>query len=156
MRNSTLILGPPGCGKTHRLMQIINEALSRGISPWEIGFLSFTRKAVHEARDRAAQQFGFQHKDMPYFKTLHALGFHLLGMKKDDVMGPADWKAFSQELGMDISGDDRKKDDITGAVTTGQGSGDAYLRLIQRAHMRCIPLEQELRESENYDVSWAA
>jgi len=154
MRSSTLILGPPGCGKTHSLMQIINEALSRGVSPWEIGFLSFTRKAVNEARDRAAAEFGLQPKDMPYFKTLHALGFHLLGMKKDDVMGPADWKAFSEELGMSITGDDRNKDDITGAMSTGQGSGDDYLRIIQRATMRCISLEQELRESGNYDINW--
>jgi len=155
MTNSTLILGPPGCGKTHTLMEIIRDAFSRGIAPYEIAFLSFTRKAVNEAASRAGAEFGLHPKDMPYFKTLHALGFKLLGLKKDDVMGPADWKAFSEELGMEISGDDRNKDDITGAMSMGQGSGDAYLRLIQRASMRCVPLEQELRESENYDVNWA-
>lgn len=154
MRNSTLILGPPGCGKTHRLMQIINEALSRGLSPWEIGFLSFTRKAVHEARDRAAQEFGFQHKDMPYFKTLHALGFHLLGLKKDDVMGPADWREFANELGMEIKGESTDLDELGGVVNTGAGDGDKYLRIIERAKMRQVSLEQEIRDGGHEDISF--
>ena len=154
MRNSTLILGPPGCGKTYRLMQVINEALSRGISPWEIGFLSFTRKAVHEARDRAAQEFGFQPKDMPYFKTLHALGFHLLGLKKDDVMGAADWKQFAAELGMEIKGESTDLDELGGIVNSGAGDGDKYLRIIERAKMRRVSLEQEVREAEHEDISF--
>lgn len=155
MKNSTLILGPPGCGKTHTLMGIVREALASGVSPWEIGFLSFTRKAVNEASERAAAEFGLHRKDMPYFKTLHALGFHLLGLSKDDVMGTADWKNFAGELGMEIAGDKPAQDGLSGAYTTGNGSGDMYLRMIQRATMRCVPLEQELRESENYDLNWA-
>jgi len=155
MRNSTLILGPPGCGKTYRLMQIINEALSRGISPWEIGFLSFTRKAVNEARDRAAQEFGFLPKDMPYFKTLHALGFHLLGLKKEDVMSAADWRAFADELGMEINGEKADLDDLSGLVNSAAGGGDKYLRIIERATMRMVSLEQEFRDADDYDLSFA-
>jgi len=154
MQNSTLILGPPGCGKTHTLMQIVNDALSRGIRPWEIGFLSFTRKAVNEAKDRAAREFGFEPKDMPYFKTLHALGFHLLGLNKDDVMGAGDWKNFAGELGVEIKGDNIHGPDAFSALGLGVGDGDAYLRVIQRAAMRQVPLEQELRETENYELSW--
>ena len=154
MQNSTLILGPPGCGKTHTLMQIVNDALSRGIRPWEIGFLSFTRKAVNEAKDRAAREFGFEPKDMPYFKTLHALGFHLLGLNKDDVMGAGDWKNFAGELGVEIKGDNIHGPDAFTALGLGVGDGDAYLRVIQRAAMRQVPLEQELRETENYELSW--
>lgn len=154
MTQSTLILGPPGCGKTHTLMQIVNDALSRGVRPWEIGFLSFTRKAVHEARDRAAKEFGFRPKDMPYFRTLHALGFHLLGLSKADVMGPGDWKHIADELGIEIKGDNANGPDAFSALGLGVGDGDAYLRVIQRAALRQVPLEQELRETENYDLSW--
>jgi superfamily I DNA/RNA helicase len=154
MRNSTLILGPPGCGKTHTLMQIVRDALSRGIRPWEIGFLSFTRKAVNEAKDRASSEFGFQPKDMPYFKTLHALGFHLLALSKDDVMGPGDWKSFAGELGVNVKGDNIHGADSIAAMGLGVGDGDAYLRVIQRAGMRQVTLEQELRETGNHDLSW--
>jgi superfamily I DNA/RNA helicase len=154
MQQSTLILGPPGCGKTYTLIEVIRDAMSRGVSPWEIGFLSFTRKAVNEAATRAGSEFGFTAKDMPYFKTLHALGFSLLGMKRDDVMGPADWKAFGQELGLIMEGDNPKRDDISAAMSMGQGSGDAYLRLIQRATMRGVSLEQEYREAANHHLHW--
>jgi len=154
MKQSTLILGPPGCGKTHSLIEIIREALSRGVAPYEIGFLSFTKKAVNEAATRAGAEFGFGAREMPFFKTLHALGFSLLGMKREDVMSTADWKAFGKELGMVVEGDNPRGDDLSAAIGMGSGSGDAYLRLIQRATMRCISLEQEYREAANYELHW--
>ncbi len=154
MQNSTLILGPPGCGKTYRLMEIVQEALSNGVKPWEIGFMSFTRKAVQEASERAGKEFGFEKKDMPFFKTLHSLGFTLLGLKREDVMGPADWKNFAEELGLDIRGKSHQGDGLSDLLTMGAGLGDRYLRIIERAAMRQVPLEQEFRESEAYDLSW--
>jgi len=154
MTKSTLILGPPGCGKTHTLMGVVQEALSRGVAPWEIGFLSFTRKAVQEAANRAASEFGFQPKDTPYFKTLHALGFHLLGLKREDVMGTADWKAFADELGMDIRGETSDPSDLSAVVNMGSGEGDRYLRVLERAAMRQVSIEQEYRETEQYDLSF--
>ena len=154
MTKSTLILGPPGCGKTYTLMGVVQESLSRGVSPWEIGFLSFTRKAVQEAAGRAANEFGFQSKDTPYFKTLHALGFHLLGLKKEDVMSPADWKTFADELGMEIKGEKSDPGDLSAAINMGSGEGDRYLRVLERAAMRQISIEQEYRETEQYDLSF--
>lgn len=78
MRN--IILGPPGTGKTTRLLQIVEQRLSQGVPPDRIAFLAFTRRAAHEASERAADQFGLDpRRDLPYFKTLHSFATHMIG-----------------------------------------------------------------------------
>jgi hypothetical protein len=112
MAQRKLLLGPPGCGKTHQLLQKVKTALESGVPPDRIGFVSFSRKAVQEARDRAAEAFGLTERDLPYFKTLHAMGFHLLGLQSSDVMSQADWQELGREVGLDINGvDDRSAKD---------------------------------------------
>jgi superfamily I DNA/RNA helicase len=55
IRNKTIkYYGPPGTGKTNTLVQeILTDALSQGIRPQDIAFISFTNKAVNTAVDRA-------------------------------------------------------------------------------------------------------
>ena len=42
--NATLILGPPGCGKTYTLIERVQEKLQEGVHPSRIGVVSFTTK----------------------------------------------------------------------------------------------------------------
>ena len=50
--------GPPGTGKTTTLLNQVDSLLASGMAPNSIGYFAFTRKAAHEARDRAASRFG--------------------------------------------------------------------------------------------------
>lgn len=75
-----------GTGKTTALLNLVEEELTRGTPPAEIGFLSFSRKAANEARDRACLRFGFPKTEFPWFSTLHSLAFKQLGMTKKRVL----------------------------------------------------------------------
>ena len=153
MEQRKLLLGPPGCGKTHRLIQEVEIELARGTRPDEIGFASFTRKSVEEARDRTCAKFKLQPKDLPWYKTLHALGMRMLGMSASELMSSADWKDFGRGLGIDINGvDDRSAQD--GLLIPQTVGGDKYIAIIERSILRCISLEREFSETNDWSLSW--
>ena len=79
----TIVLGPPGTGKTTTLLNKVDDYLKQ-TDPDKIGYFAFTQKAAHEARDRAIKKFNLTEDDLPYFRTLHSLAFRKLGMKKDE------------------------------------------------------------------------
>ena len=87
--NATLILGPPGCGKTYTLIERVQAKLQEGVHPSRIGVVSFTTKAINEFIDRACSKFNLTRNDFPHFRTLHATGYHGLGLQRGDVMAIA-------------------------------------------------------------------
>lgn len=84
-KESRLIIGSPGCGKTTRLLNIIDEELSAGTHHNRIAFVSFSVAAIEEAISRASSRFRIPRRDLRYFKTLHSLAFLIQGLKKENA-----------------------------------------------------------------------
>jgi superfamily I DNA/RNA helicase len=147
-----LIFGPPGCGKTYTLMEIIRKELEQGTPPDRIAFVSFSRKSIQEARERAGNAFALQEKDTPYFRTLHSMGFHWLGLKTDEVIGKYDLNQIGQTMGMLF--DTRDVYDSDGVMQMSAKEGNKYLTLINRAAMRMVPLEQEYNDVGDHNIKW--
>lgn len=146
-----LILGPPGCGKTTTLLAMVEEALKQGIQPEEIAFVSFTRKAILEAVDRACKKFGFKPRRFPYFQTVHSLCFHQLGCTKNNLMSRQDFMALGEWLGYDLTG---QVDMADGVLMSGAAPGDKFLFLDNIARARCQTI-REAWENEGFDIAWA-
>ena len=79
--------GPPGTGKTHRLLQRAKRFLRRGVLPDEICYISFTNKAVQECLDRVRKEFkGYDEDDFKYFRTLHSLARQQFWISKQAIL----------------------------------------------------------------------
>ena len=139
----TIVLGPPGTGKTTTLLNKVDDYLKQ-TDPDKIGYFAFTQKAAHEARDRAIKKFNLTEDDLPYFRTLHSLAFRKLGLKKDQVMQPRHYKDLGKKLGFPVTYADYQEDQ--GGIFT---SDSEYLRIIQLAQLRNITPEQQFDLQEH-------
>lgn len=146
--NQTLLLGPPGTGKTTDLLRRMEEALSAGISSHAIAFTSFTKKAVTEAIDRACVKFNLRAREFPLFQTVHALAFRELGCTKQNMMSKANYIELGQWTGYDFTGNYDADD---GQPPSGALPGDHLLFMENMARIRCVPLRKIWEE--NYDAA---
>jgi DNA helicase-2/ATP-dependent DNA helicase PcrA len=144
-----IILGPPGTGKTTRLIDMVSVELARGVPPDRIGYVSFTKRAAREAIDRACSKFQLSRDDFPHFSTLHSLCFRQLGLSSGDVLQGTHLQEFADDIGITIKGN---LGDESG-VWEGFHSGDRLLYMENLSRIRNVPLEDMYREFDD-GLSW--
>ena len=136
---SRKLFGPPGTGKTTKLLKYVKTFLKLGTPVDKIGYFAFTKKAANEAVDRMLDYHtAFQKKDLKHFRTLHSLAFTQLGMKKAQVMQDEHYEDIGRTLGIEVTVYSRGEEN-TGFIN----SDSEYFNLINAARIKNITAEEE-------------
>jgi superfamily I DNA/RNA helicase len=152
MGQSANLYGPPGAGKTRKLVSIA-EAVVRELGPAALGGVTFTRAAAYELKGRlaplAALPQGRADLDrvFPYVGTIHSLCYRLAGRPK--IITNAHKIEWARS-----AGDDKAHFDGTDALarldTFDLGdlpvsAAEWAIDLISAARQRCISLDEMIR-----------
>jgi superfamily I DNA/RNA helicase len=140
------VVGPPGTGKTRRLLNEVQKYVDKGIPLSRIGYFAFTRKAAGEARDRFLKiKTELTKKDIKYFQTLHSLAFNRLGLKEENVMQDLNYKAIGDTCGIQIKYASYETNNWNGIFS----SDSEYLGLINLARVKQISALEQLDLNEH-------
>ena len=130
-----IIPGPPGTGKTHRLMHYL-EAELKMTAPDKIAYIAFSNAAANEAKRR------IQNDDI-YVSTMHSMGTQECNINtKTQLLKGDKWKSFKNysRICADLSFESRIN--INGYVE----HTNPHMRIIELARNKKISLEEAALE----------
>jgi len=97
MSNLEICFGPPGTGKTTKVLRAVEQLIKSGTSAEEIVYATFQKKAAEDAAARGGVML-----DESRFKTLHGLCYGLLGVGRGGVVDSRSLRAFAKKVGVEF------------------------------------------------------
>lgn len=131
------------------MLNLVEAELAAGVSPNEIGFVTFTKKAAQEAIDRSCAKFGLDRRDLRHFRTIHSQAFQGLGLSNGDILEGKKLVEFGDWIKEDIS-EARSMDE---GSTFGFTPADRALFMENLARVKCVPL-RKLYDQNDDGIHW--
>ena len=133
--------GPPGTGKTHKLISRAKAYIRIGTPLDNIGYFAFTKKAAEVARNRMP----VDSEKLNYFRTLHSFAYEQLELTDAMVMQPEDYVKIGKEVDIKVKHYDKyNKEEIFYL-----NIDSPYFKMIGRAMNRDTDIEEELGRNEH-------
>ena len=128
MQKSTVIYGPPGCGKTTTIIEMMKERIRGGVHPSKIGLVSFTKSAANELASRVGEK-------AVNASSLHSLAFRQAGIHRSQVVDRSKLQEFSKLSHITVTGADVYDDEDMEV-------GDYYMMVYNR--MRALNIRNAM------------
>jgi len=140
--------GPPGTGKTYKLISRAKAYVRMGVPLDKIAYFAFTKKAAEEARERMPAE----DKDLYYFRTIHSFAFDQLDLNTKKVMQPSDYEKIGKKLNLRVKYYDKyNKEEIFYL-----NSDSPYFQMIGKAINRDVSIREEYDRNEHNskEIRW--
>lgn len=134
MKQAYAIYGPPGCGKTTKIINMIDDFIKFGYDASEIALLSHTKAAAKEALERTTME------QSDKFSTIHSQAYRMLNLSSSQLVNNIRLVEFANAIGVPIK---------NGSMDSEEGIevGDEYLGILNRARNRLVPFLDEYYDS---------
>ena len=131
--------GAPGTGKTSKAISILADAVEEGKT---ISYDTFRRGMARDALFRLLDVVYLDKEERRYISTTHSICFHLLGLKKKDVLTYEGFKKFCENEGLTITLKEYELTQPVPEIDTYDTSGGAFLTLYNNCVNCMIPFDE--------------
>lgn len=149
--NRIIYFGPPGCGKTTTLLDVLEQELRAHVPIERIAFLTFTRRARREAVERVEKVLGIKAADLLHFRTIHSMAFRALRLRDGDVLMHKHLAAFGNGMGLKFGS--AGVTELAAEGLASQNIGDQMLAIENLSRLRGTTVQYEWNHARS-SVDW--
>jgi DNA helicase-2/ATP-dependent DNA helicase PcrA len=124
------ILGGPGCGKTTRIIEILDNYFKAGLQPSQVLMIGFAKATVNRLQEKVVKDLKFTEKQAESIKTIHKYCFDKI--PGHEVFNHKAKREFTKKIKTDpdnwvMLDTDKDKEDDTFAIWTEEEDKKLYL-----------------------------
>jgi len=140
--------GPPGTGKTHKLISRAKAYIRIGTPLDKIAYFAFTKKAANVARDRMP----VDNDKLYYFRTIHSFAFDQLDLNIKKVMQGEDYTKIDKNVNLRVKYFDKYNKEEKFYLD----NDSPYFQMIGRAINRDVTIREEFDRNEHNtkEIRW--